>query len=94
MSGIGKNLGRMVIAGALALAAFAHDADMPFASLKETGVAASTTDFSAAKRKASPEPPSQIACTPSGCQPVPAGCTPLYRMGREGYTGFDQVICK
>jgi len=48
----------------------------------------------AAKRNAATTPQRQIACTRQGCMPVPPGCTPRYQMGREGYSGFDEIICR
>ena len=36
----------------------------------------------------------QIACTVTGCQPVPAGCHPEIEYNFDGIpTGFDMIVC-
>jgi hypothetical protein len=39
-------------------------------------------------------PPSRIACTVLGCQPIPAACTPVPGKTRSGLpTGYDVIVC-
>ena len=54
--------------------------------------------LSAAKKK-SPAvqngTPSQIACTVSGCHPIPPGCHPQTGYNWDGIpSGFDVVVCQ
>ena len=39
-------------------------------------------------------PPARIACTPLGCQPIPAACTPVPGRTWSGLpTGYDMIVC-
>jgi hypothetical protein len=39
-------------------------------------------------------PPARIACTVSGCQPIPAACTPVPGRTLSGLpTGYDVIVC-
>jgi len=43
---------------------------------------------------AAAQPPSRIACTVLGCQPIPAACTPVGGKTRGGLpTGYDIILC-
>ena len=57
------------------------------------------TTLSAAAKKSSPSrqrrEPGQIACTVSGCNPIPPGCHPETGYNWDGIpTGFDIVVCR
>jgi hypothetical protein len=55
------------------------------------------TTLSAAKKKSNAgrnSAPGQIACTVSGCHPIPVGCQPQTGYTWDGIpTGFDIVVC-
>lgn len=58
-----------------------------------------TMMLSAAAKKSPPSreqrPPGQIACTVSGCIPIPPGCHPETGYNWDGIpTGFDIVVCR
>jgi hypothetical protein len=43
---------------------------------------------------ATAQPPSRIACTVLGCQPIPATCAPVPGRTRSGLpTGYDVIVC-
>jgi hypothetical protein len=43
---------------------------------------------------ATAQPPSRIACTVLGCQPIPAACTPVPGRTISGLpTGYDVIVC-
>jgi hypothetical protein len=55
--------------------------------------------LSVAAKKSSPtrerRAPGQIACTVSGCNPIPPGCHPETGYNWDGIpTGFDIVVCR
>lgn len=55
--------------------------------------------LSAAAKKSPPlrerRAPGQIACTVSGCNPIPPGCHPEAGYNWDGIpTGFDIVVCR
>ena len=57
------------------------------------------TTLSAAAKKSSPSrdrrEPGQIACTVSGCNPIPPGCHPETGYNWDGIpTGFDIIVCR
>lgn len=54
------------------------------------------TDLSAQRVKYPSQPSGpRIACTATGCRPVPAGCTPVAGQDWDGnYSGFDEVVCR
>jgi len=49
----------------------------------------------ASRHHAVPAPqPARIACTPLGCEPIPAACTPMPGRTWSGFpTGYDVIIC-
>jgi hypothetical protein len=62
-----------------------------------TAKAAFGIALSAAKKKSTAvqnRAPNQIACTVSGCHPIPPGCRPQTGYNWDGIpTGFDIVVC-
>ena len=82
------------VMGSLAIALTAGAA---VSATGNTAKAAFATPLSAAKKKSSAvqsRRTSQIACTFSGCHPIPAGCHPQTGYNWDGIpTGFDIVVC-
>lgn len=51
------------------------------------------TDFSS-QRVTPPTTRQQIACTATGCRPIPPGCTSTAGQDWDGnYSGYDRVVC-
>jgi len=66
-------------------------------ALARTTIAADSLHRSHASRHhtvPAPQPPARIACTPLGCEPIPAACKPVPGLTWGGFpTGYDVIIC-